>query len=185
MRDDGRDSPGSYTTYSSIIDALALCTFQALRLDGNLLEDINGLLTTQHELQWLNVSNNRLFWFDYAFVPESLLWLNLRDNRVEEMSNYFGKSGFGMVHLDLGGNLFERIDRQSLVSSLREVRKEGRKGSKLACIWHRVPPYFGRFAARGCCCEIEKSAFPPSLLTLLPQFLLSSLSLLPLSPNET
>ncbi len=44
--------------------------FQALRLDCNRLEDLNGLLTTQHHLQWLNASHNQLQWFDYAFVPK-------------------------------------------------------------------------------------------------------------------
>ena len=43
-----------------------------LRLDGNQLTDINGLLTAQSELGWLNISENRLEWFDYAIVPRSI-----------------------------------------------------------------------------------------------------------------
>ena len=43
-----------------------------LRLDGNELTDINGLLTAQSELGWLNISENRLEWFDYAIVPRSI-----------------------------------------------------------------------------------------------------------------
>ena len=41
-----------------------------LRLDNNKLKDINGLLQSQTELQNLNVSSNRLQWFDYAFIPK-------------------------------------------------------------------------------------------------------------------
>ena len=33
---------------------------QILRLDNNQLKDINGLLTAQSELRWLNVSSNHL-----------------------------------------------------------------------------------------------------------------------------
>ncbi len=95
---------------------------QALRLDSNRLEDLNGLLNSQHHLQWLNVSHNRLQWFDYAFIPKSLLWLNARENQIEELGNYYDmQAGFRLVHLDVGGNRLQRIDRQSLVHSLKEV----------------------------------------------------------------
>jgi Leucine-rich repeat (LRR) protein len=60
-----------------------------LRLDDNQLEDINGLLMSQHHLQWLNVSHNQLQWFDYAFIPKSVLWLSLRSNQIEELANYY------------------------------------------------------------------------------------------------
>ncbi len=43
-------------------------TLRMLRLDDNLLEDINGILAGQTELRFLNVSSNRLQWFDYAFI---------------------------------------------------------------------------------------------------------------------
>ena len=102
--------------------------FQALRLDNNLLEDINGLLTTQHSLQWLNVSHNALQWFDYAFVPKALLWLNLASNQIEELGNYYDMhDGFSLVHLDVSRNRLAAVDRQSLVHSLREVRTKKRR----------------------------------------------------------
>ena len=95
---------------------------QALRLDNNRLEELNGLLNTQHHLQWLNVSHNLLQWFDYAFIPKSLLWLNLRNNRIEELGNYYDmQAGFRLVHLDVGGNRLQRVDRECLVHSLKEV----------------------------------------------------------------
>ena len=95
---------------------------QALRLDNNRLTDINGLLTTQNHLQWLNVSYNAIQWFDYAFVPKSVLWLNMRANAIEELGNYYEmRTGFHLVHLDIGQNKLMRLDKQALQSSLREV----------------------------------------------------------------
>ena len=93
-----------------------------MRLDNNFLEDINGLLTTQHHLQWLNVSQNRLLWFDYAFIPKSLLWLNLAGNEIEELENYYQQSGFHLVHLDVSDNKLQRLSDANLVQSLKEVR---------------------------------------------------------------
>ena len=104
---------------------MSLSTFQALRLDNNRLEELNGLLNTQHHLQWLNVSHNLLQWFDYAFIPKSLLWLNLRNNQIEELGNYYDmQAGFRLVHLDVGGTRLQRIDRECLVHSLKEVSSE-------------------------------------------------------------
>ena len=60
-----------------------------LRLDNNKLEDINGLLQAQSELQWLNVSANNLQWFDYAFIPRNLKWLDIHANAIEELGNYY------------------------------------------------------------------------------------------------
>merc|ERR1719220_2892529 len=57
---------------------------KVLRLDDNKLKDINGLLQSQTELQNLNVSSNRLQWFDYAFIPKSLEMIDLHDNQIEE-----------------------------------------------------------------------------------------------------
>ena len=60
-----------------------------LRLDNNKLEDINGLLQAQSELQWLNMSANHLLWFDYAFIPRKLKWLDIHSNAIEELGNYY------------------------------------------------------------------------------------------------
>ena len=99
-------------------------SFQALRLDDNQLEDINGLLMSQHHLQWLNVSHNQLQWFDYAFIPKSVLWLSLRSNLIEELANYYEmRSGFHLVHLDVGQNRLVRLDRQAMQSGIQEVRQ--------------------------------------------------------------
>ena len=93
-----------------------------MRLDQNHLEDINGLLTAQNALQWLNVSYNQLAWFDYACVPKSVLWLNLRANSIEELANYFKMEGFKLQTLDVGKNRLMRLDRASLQQTLKVVR---------------------------------------------------------------
>ncbi|XP_043266804.1 toll-like receptor Tollo [Venturia canescens] len=62
---------------------------QAIRLDGNQLTDIAGLFTNLPNLVWLNVSDNRLKWFDYAMIPTGLQWLDIHSNEISELGNYF------------------------------------------------------------------------------------------------
>ena len=59
-----------------------LDNLRALRLDNNRLKDINGLVASQKNLRWLNVSTNSLQWFDFAFIPKSLEWLDIHNNKV-------------------------------------------------------------------------------------------------------
>ena len=70
-----------------------LVELRALRLDNNALADINGLVSSLEKLKWLNVSSNRLQWFDYAFVPRSLEWLDVHGNQIEELGNYYKLEG--------------------------------------------------------------------------------------------
>ena len=62
-----------------------LPTLRMLRLDNNKLEELNGILAGQTQLRFLNVSENRLQWFDYAFLPKSLEWLDLHSNQIEDL----------------------------------------------------------------------------------------------------
>ncbi|KAI4503247.1 hypothetical protein M0802_001469 [Mischocyttarus mexicanus] len=62
---------------------------QAIRLDGNQLTDISGLFTNLPNLVWLNVSDNKLKWFDYAMIPTGLQWLDIHSNEIHELGNYF------------------------------------------------------------------------------------------------
>ena len=95
---------------------------RALRLDHNFLADINGLVSSLSQLQWFNVSNNKLQWFDYAFVPMSLEWLDIQNNEIEELGNYYKlKSGFHLKRLDASGNLIRNLSKLSLPTSLEIV----------------------------------------------------------------
>ena len=61
---------------------------QAIRLDGNQLTDIAGLFTNLPNLVWLNVSDNKLKFFDYAMIPTGLQWLDIHSNEISELGNY-------------------------------------------------------------------------------------------------
>ncbi|KAL3276878.1 hypothetical protein HHI36_012249 [Cryptolaemus montrouzieri] len=41
---------------------------EAIRLDENYIGEINGIFATLASLLWLNLSDNHLVWFDYAFI---------------------------------------------------------------------------------------------------------------------
>lgn len=77
------------------IQAIETETFQknslleAVRLDGNFISDINGVFVALTKLLWLNLSENHLVWFDYAFVPGSLKWLDIHANFIEILGNYY------------------------------------------------------------------------------------------------
>ncbi|XP_058127891.1 toll-like receptor 7 [Anopheles ziemanni] len=62
---------------------------EAIRLDGNFLTDINGIFATLSSLLWLNLAENHLVWFDYAFIPSNLKWLDIHGNYIESLGNYY------------------------------------------------------------------------------------------------
>lgn len=62
---------------------------EAIRLDNNYLSDINGIFATLPSLLWLNLAENHLTWFDYAFVPSNLKWLDIHGNYIEALGNYY------------------------------------------------------------------------------------------------
>ena len=93
-----------------------------LRLDHNRLKDINGILVGLADLQWLNVSSNQLRWFDYAFFPKKLEWLDLHNNQIEDLGNYYKLGeGFSLQTLDVRSNHIKRIESLSLIQSLSTV----------------------------------------------------------------
>ncbi len=97
-----------FNFFQAIFAALANLT--QLNLAENQIEDINGLLTAQMNLRHLNLSANRLHWFDYAFVPNSLSHLDLHDNLIDSVENYYSlKEGFQLQYLDASQNRFDPI----------------------------------------------------------------------------
>ncbi|XP_041980034.1 toll-like receptor 7 [Aricia agestis] len=62
---------------------------EAIRLDGNFISDLNGIFSTLLSLLWLNLSENHLVWFDYAFIPSNLKWLDVHGNFIEHLGNYY------------------------------------------------------------------------------------------------
>ncbi|CAK9802107.1 Toll-like receptor Tollo [Anthophora quadrimaculata] len=62
---------------------------RAIRLDGNQLTEIRGAFTSLTTLVWLNVSDNKLLWFDYSHLPVSIEWLDIHANQISELENYY------------------------------------------------------------------------------------------------
>lgn len=62
---------------------------EAIQLQDNLLSSMTDFFTDITSLQYLNLSNNRITHFDYADIPPSLLWLDVKKNEIKEIGNYY------------------------------------------------------------------------------------------------
>ncbi|XP_055926756.1 toll-like receptor Tollo [Argiope bruennichi] len=94
----------------------------ALRLDSNFLPEVNGLFSNLHDLMMLNISANRIEWFDYALVPIGLQWLDMHDNQIELLGNYFELEGVLKLRtLDVSKNHIVEIDSSSLPNGIEIV----------------------------------------------------------------
>ncbi|OWR44348.1 putative toll [Danaus plexippus plexippus] len=92
---------------------------QAIRLDGNYLTDIGGLFAKLPNLVWLNISDNRLEWFDYAMIPTGLQWLDIHANRIAELGNYFEiESQLSLSTFDASSNRLAEITGSAIPNSV-------------------------------------------------------------------
>lgn len=92
---------------------------EAIRLDGNFLSDINGVFSTLASLLWLNLSENHLVWFDYAFVPSNLKWLDIHGNFIEHLGNYYKlQEEIHIKTLDVSHNRIVEISPMSIPNSV-------------------------------------------------------------------
>ncbi|XP_013192163.1 toll-like receptor Tollo [Amyelois transitella] len=92
---------------------------QAIRLDGNYLSDIGGLFAKLPNLVWLNISDNRLGWFDYAMIPTGLQWLDIHANRIAELGNYFEiESQLSLSTFDASSNKLTEITGSAIPNSV-------------------------------------------------------------------
>ncbi|RZF40048.1 hypothetical protein LSTR_LSTR002451 [Laodelphax striatellus] len=97
-------------------------TLHAVRLDGNKLKDISGMFVNLPGLVWLNVSDNRLEWFDYALVPPTLEWLDMHNNNVADLGNYFDRRGdIKIKTLDASFNRLSEVGDTSIPDSVETV----------------------------------------------------------------
>jgi len=104
-------------------DALRnLKNLRALRLDNNRLQDMNGIVSSLKNLRWLNVSTNGLEWFDFAFLPRSLEWLDIHNNLVKKLGNYYGLTdGYNLTSIDASFNSIEELDSNMFLTSLTHI----------------------------------------------------------------
>ncbi|CAK1555171.1 unnamed protein product [Leptosia nina] len=96
-----------------------LKTLQAIRLDANQLTDIQGLFVNIPTLLWLNVSDNKIDWFDYSVLPPALQWLDLHSNNIKELgNNYRLDKELRVQTLDASFNRLTKIFTYSIPSSI-------------------------------------------------------------------
>lgn len=92
---------------------------EAIRLDENFLTDINGVFATLATLLWLNLSENHLVWFDYAFIPSNLKWLDIHGNFIEHLGNYYKiQDEIRVKTLDASHNRIGEIGPMSIPNSV-------------------------------------------------------------------
>lgn len=109
----------------------SLKELRALRLDNNSLNDINGLVSHMSHLHWLNISSNNLEWFDYAFIPNSLTWLDVSHNIINDLGNFYGLTNFALQTLIASHNLIHLLNPESLLPSLVHVKLNNNHISRL------------------------------------------------------
>lgn len=103
-------------TFDEVLD------LHALRLDSNYIVDINGLFSNLRDLLMLNISVNRIAWFDYALIPIGLQWLDIHDNQVESLGNYFElEAVLKLRTLDCSHNKLTEIDSSSLPDGIEMI----------------------------------------------------------------
>lgn len=92
---------------------------EAIRLDENFLTDINGVFASLATLLWLNLSENHLVWFDYAFIPSNLKWLDIHGNFIEHLGNYYKiQDEIRVKTLDASHNRITEISPMSIPNSV-------------------------------------------------------------------
>ena len=97
-------------------------TLHAIRLDGNNLTDISEMFHDLPGLVWLNVSANQITWFDYALLPNSLEWLDMHQNKIDRLKNYFEKdSELQIKMLDASFNLITEIGESNIPNSVESL----------------------------------------------------------------
>ncbi|KOX77951.1 Protein toll [Melipona quadrifasciata] len=105
---------------------------QAIRLDGNQLTDIAGLFTNLPNLVWLNVSDNKLRWFDYAMIPTGLQWLDIHSNEIRELGNYFEiESQLQLSIFDASENKLTEITGNAIPMSVERLYLNDNQISKV------------------------------------------------------
>lgn len=97
-------------------------TLKAIRLDANELSDISGVFTNLQSLIWLNVSANNLLWFDFSHLPRSLEWLDMHDNQISELSNFYEVTNeLKIKMLDVSFNLIKEVKESSMPDSVETL----------------------------------------------------------------
>ncbi|XP_049293494.1 toll-like receptor Tollo [Anopheles funestus] len=96
-------------------------TIRAIRLDNNDLEDISGVFTSLPALVFLNVSDNQIRLFDYSHFPVSLEWLDMHQNNITELGNYYDLNNLQIKMLDVSFNRLTAVDAKCIPDSIETL----------------------------------------------------------------
>lgn len=98
-------------------------TVSKIDLSDNLLMDINGLFMNLKGLATLNVSRNKIFWFDYAVIPAELDHLDIHSNVIETLGNYYElEATLQLRELDVSYNLISEINQASFPNRIQRLK---------------------------------------------------------------
>jgi Leucine-rich repeat (LRR) protein len=106
-------------------------SLKVLNLNENYLDDLNGIFSHLSNLEFLNVSSNKVEWFDFAFLPNSLTWFDISNNLVVDLSNFYSLTNFRLRFLEASNNLVARVGPDSFPESLVHVRLGNNRISEL------------------------------------------------------
>ncbi|EFN73944.1 Protein toll [Camponotus floridanus] len=95
---------------------------RAIRLDGNKLTEIRGAFTSLSTLVFLNVSDNKLLWFDYSHLPSSIEWLDIHANQISELGDYYMlRNTLRIKMLDASYNLITALTEANVPDSVETL----------------------------------------------------------------
>ncbi|XP_070492997.1 toll-like receptor Tollo [Chironomus tepperi] len=95
---------------------------RAIRLDSNALEDISSAFTSLSSLVLLNVSNNNIKWFDFSHLPSSLEWMDIHNNNITELGNYFDVTNqLKINYLDVSNNKIRKIKNDLIPKNITTI----------------------------------------------------------------
>ena len=100
-----------------------LKALKALRLDSNNLASMDNLFQDLTDLSWLNVSANSISVFDYAMLPRGLTWLDLHQNAIASLGNYFSlEAEFSrLAHIDASFNRLAELGPQNVPNQVETL----------------------------------------------------------------
>ena len=72
-------------------------------------------------------------WFDFAFIPKSLEWLDIHNNKIDRIGNYYTLgSGFSLQTFDASFNKISELSDTTLLHGLKNIYLNNNKISKIA-----------------------------------------------------
>ena len=82
----------------------------------NLFQDLS-------DLSWLNVSANSISVFDYAMLPRGLTWLDLHQNAIAALGNFFSlEAEFPrLAHIDASFNRLSELGPQNVPNEVETL----------------------------------------------------------------